>query len=72
MSIQALFGTTIQRPRIAALAAAFLLLAAKVLRDPRAFFWPGARVDENSDADLPEGSMGCPFMGRNMIHYQCL
>ena len=71
MSIQqaSLFGTTIiqQRPRIAALVAAFLLLAAKVLRDPRAFFWPGARVDKNSDADLPEGSMGCPFMGKNIL-----
>lgn len=68
MSIQALVGTTIQRPRIAALAAAFLLLAVKALRDPRAFFWPGARADKNSDADLPEGSMGCPFIGRNMMY----
>lgn len=62
MSIQSIIST-VQRPRIAACALAFLLLAVKVVSDPRAFFWPGAGSDRQCKAALPEGSLGCPFVG---------
>ena len=73
MGIPAIINT-IQRPKIAACAVAFLLLAVKMIRDPIAFFWPGAGADKKCEASLPDGSMGCPFIGETaqgrMIYMQ--
>lgn len=62
MSIPAVINA-IQRPKMAACALGFLLIAVKMIRDPLAFFWPGATIDKKCDANLPDGSMGCPFIG---------
>jgi hypothetical protein len=62
---------TVQRRKIAACALAFMILAIKVMRDPRAFFWPGAAMDNQCELDLPEGNMGCPFIGENVLLFIC-
>lgn len=36
---------------------------ARILRNPRTFLWPGSAGDDKCDAMLPEGSLGCPFLG---------
>lgn len=59
----AVISKSFQTPKVAAFVFAFLVLAAKMMRDPRAFFWPGAKIDRECDAMLPDGSLGCPFIG---------
>lgn len=63
-----LLARNIPRPRVAAMIA-ILLLATTLLRDARNFFWPGARVDAKCEERLPEGSLGCPFIGKTVFYY---
>jgi hypothetical protein len=58
---------TVQHPKIAACVLAFMILAVKMMRDPRAFFWHSAAMDNQCELDLPEGNLGCPFIGENVF-----